>query len=234
MAFRDDLRALVDIKFKSQWTTREGRVVPDEASLKLGNDGINIDATVLYADLSDSTKLVDQMSATFAAEVYGTFLACASRIIRANGGAITAFDGDRVMAVYMGETKELDACVTALRINKAMSEVVRPSLLEHYPANRYVPQHTVGVDSSKLLVIKDGIRGANDLVWVGRAANYAAKMCALNHSHSTYITADVFGMLPANLLTTNIGTTVWEPVRWVPMNNMLIYRTTCVTAGWNT
>ena len=33
----------------------------------------------------------------------------------------------------------------------------------------------LGIDTSKLFVARTGIRKSNDLVWVGRAANYAAK-----------------------------------------------------------
>jgi class 3 adenylate cyclase len=41
----------------------------------------------------------------FAAEIYKSYLISACRIIRDNGGEITAFDGDRVMAVFIGNMK---------------------------------------------------------------------------------------------------------------------------------
>ena len=71
--------------------------------LRFGNDGVNLAATVLYADLSGSTRLVDTKKATFAAEVYKTYLACAARIVKNEGGAVTAYDGDRVMAVFINK-----------------------------------------------------------------------------------------------------------------------------------
>ena len=55
-----------------------------------------------------------------------------------------------------------------------------------------MPRGVIGVDTSKLLVAKTGLRGANDLVWVGRAANYAAKLSALPHAYATYITLEVY------------------------------------------
>jgi len=36
------------------------------------------------------------------------------------------------------------------------------------------------------------VRGANDLVWVGRAANYAAKLSSLPDAFATYITKEVY------------------------------------------
>jgi hypothetical protein len=49
------------------------------------------------------------------------------------------------------------------------------------------------VAKSQLFVARTGIRGSNDLVWVGSAANTAAKMWALRQGdYASYITADVY------------------------------------------
>jgi class 3 adenylate cyclase len=53
----------------------------------------------------------------------------------------------------------------------------------------------VGVDTSQLFIARTGIRGSNDLVWVGNASNNAAKMAALPTTYPSYITADVYGRL---------------------------------------
>jgi class 3 adenylate cyclase len=46
--------------FKEAWATRAGQKVPEPSDLKLGNDAVEFDvATILYADLTGSTKLVD-------------------------------------------------------------------------------------------------------------------------------------------------------------------------------
>ncbi|MDO8802549.1 adenylate/guanylate cyclase domain-containing protein [Phenylobacterium sp.] len=169
--------------------------MPDDKSVTLGNDGIYLDAAVLYADLADSTDMVNSMGAVYAAEVYKTFLTCAARIINREGGTITAYDGDRIMAVFIGDSKNSDAARTALRINWAVSEIIRPAWAAQYTSSLYSLRHVVGVDISRLLVAKTGVRGANDLVWVGRAANYAAKMCALDDVHSSYITSAAYNQL---------------------------------------
>lgn len=142
-------------------------VVPSDDSLKLGNDAVQLDATVLYADLADSTKLVDGRSASFAAEIYKTFLHCAARIVRSESGIITAYDGDRIMAVYIGGAKNTSAVRTALKINHAVSFIINPAKGLQYPNETYALKHVVGIDSSKLFVARTGVRGANDLVWVG-------------------------------------------------------------------
>lgn len=46
--------------------------------------------------------MVDTEAPEFAAHVYKSYLACAARVIRSENGTITAYDGDRIMAVYTG------------------------------------------------------------------------------------------------------------------------------------
>src|SRR5256885_12693111 len=99
MALADELKQEAYDILRKKWETRDGTQVPDTDDVKLGNEAVRLDATVLYADLAESTKLVDQQTWMFAAEMYKIYLYCASRIIRAEGGEITAFDGDRVMGI---------------------------------------------------------------------------------------------------------------------------------------
>jgi class 3 adenylate cyclase len=64
-----------------------------------------------------------------------------------------------------------------------------------FPETTFELKQRVGVDTSKLFIARTGIRGNNDLVWVGNAANHAAKMAALPTRYPTYITAEVYGRL---------------------------------------
>src|SRR5687767_15171278 len=101
MPLKDDLETKAKDIFSSRWEKRSGNVIPGDNSIGLGNDGIEMDGTVLYADLSSSTQLVDTYTPDFAAEIYKTYLFSAARIIRAEGGEVTAYDGDRVMGVFI-------------------------------------------------------------------------------------------------------------------------------------
>src|ERR1700722_14447454 len=105
MGLKSDLETKVKEVFSSNWEKRDGTVIPDDSSLSLGNKGVELDATVLYADLSGSTSLVDSQSQNFSAEIYKTFLHCAAKIIASESGVITAYDGDRVMSVFIGGYK---------------------------------------------------------------------------------------------------------------------------------
>ncbi len=168
--------------------------------------------------------MVDSRSADFAAEVYKSFLFCAARVIQNMGGVITAYDGDRVMAVFLGASKNTSAVKTGLKINWACKYIVQPVKDKFYPANDYRLFHTVGIDTSKILVAKTGVRGSNDLVWVGRAANWAAKLCTLDHSYPTRITKAVYDNMHNEARIGSDGRNMWEERSWTDMNNATIYR----------
>lgn len=192
MGLRGDLEAFAKDAFERGWTVREGQKVPDTQDLKLANDAVKLNATVLYADLAESTSMVQKKRNFFAAEVYKTYLYSAAKVIRAQHGVITAYDGDRVMGVFFGESKNTNAATCALKINYVVRQLLRPALKAQYTESSFVLKHRVGVDTSELFIARTGIRGSNDLVWVGRAANYAAKMAALSTAYPSYISADVY------------------------------------------
>ncbi len=223
MALKEDLQGEVASIFRSTWATRDGNVVPQDTNLKLTNDAVKLDATVLYADLADSTHLVAEQTPSFAAEIYKTFLHCAAKIIRSEGGEISAYDGDRIMAVFLGGQKNTSAVRTAMKIYYARDHIIMPAKQAMYSTNRYVLKHVAGVDTSNLFVARTGVRGANDLVWVGRAANLAAKLATLPDDHATYITQEVYNAMLAEVKTSN-GKTMWEAVRWTGFDNRTIYR----------
>ena len=228
MGLKDDLTNEVDSIFRSRWTEREGSKVPEAEDLKLANDAVKLTGTVLYADLADSTKLVDAKSKTFAAEIYKSFLHCAAKIVRDQGGIVTAYDGDRIMAVYIGNSKNTSAVKTALKIKWAVDEIVNPGIRTIYKESDFYVKHVVGIDTCELLVARTGVRGANDLVWVGSAANYAAKLCALSHSYATYITDRVHNNMHAEVKFSDNGKgqSMWTAFTWNNFNNSRIYGST--------
>jgi len=195
MTLQDELKAYVKATHADQWQRRDGQKVPDTDDLALKNEAVNLDATVLYADLADSTGLVKGRKDWFAAEVYKNYLYCASKIIRSQGGSITAFDGDRVMAVFIDNSKNSNAVKAALKIKWAVDNIINPGIKAQYPNETYVLQQKVGIDTSTLMVARTGIRGSNDLVWVGTAANNAAKLATLDLGYSTYISHASYNML---------------------------------------
>jgi class 3 adenylate cyclase len=231
MALKEELETAVAKVFKEPWTERDGQVVPAPEEIKLGNDAVKLEAAVLYADMADSTQLVDDYSGGFAAEVYKSYLTCAAKMIKSEGGAITAYDGDRVMAVFIGGSKNTAAARSALKINGALHNIINPALVKQYPEESFRVKHHIGVDTSSLFISRIGVRNDNDLVWVGRAANYAAKLCAIEETNTVFITDDVFRMLHDNVKKGgNPRQLMWRLRKWNQMGDKPIYSSTWT---WN-
>lgn len=215
MGLADDIREEVQDILNTNWKERDGQKVPDAEDVKLGNDAVKLTGTVLYADLAESTEMVDGYKNWFAAEMYKAYLLSACRIIRNQGGAITAFDGDRVMAVFIGDRKNSAAAKAGLQINHAVLKIINDEVAKKYTKNPFQMKHAVGIDTSELFVARTGIRGSNDLVWVGRAANYAAKLCSLRTgNYATWITASVYNMLNDESKYSSDGTCMWDAKTW--------------------
>lgn len=191
-----ELESLVDDILSTDWKRRKGQKVPEAEDVSLGNDAVELEGTVLYADLAESTGLVEGYKDWFAAEVYKAYLMCACELIRNNGGVITAFDGDRVMAVFIGDLKNSSAAKCALQINHIVTQIINPRIKKKFVNTSFELRQSVGIDTSSLFVARTGVRGSNDLVWVGRSANYAAKLCSLRDgNYATFITSEVFQRL---------------------------------------
>lgn len=230
MGLKDDLASEVKATFSQQWDVQETKSVPAPEDLRLNaNHAKDLEtATVLYADLDGSTNMVDGYQWEFSAEVYKTFLRCAAQVIRSEGGVITAYDGDRVMAVFTGGSKNTSAVRCALKINYAVSNIIQPALNAQYCNTNFNLKHVVGIDMSQLRTARIGVRGDNDLVWIGRAANYAAKLT--NESGMpTWITKAVYDQIHDEVKFHN-GQDMWQLRYWSSMKNMPIY---CSTYWWN-
>ena len=228
MSLKSDLELEVKNIFAEPFVTRDGQKVPDTDDLKLCNDAVKLTGTVLYADISDSTKLVDGYKHHFSAEVYKSFLRCAAKIIRGEGGAITAFDGDRVMAAFIGDSKNSTAARVGLKIHWAVDKIINPAVMKQYSNTTFQLKHTVGIDTSEMFIVRGGIRGSNDLLWISKAANHAAKLGTLSHDTPTWITEAVYNGLNEKSKFSN-GTNMWQRRSWTQMGGKTVY---CSSYWW--
>jgi adenylate cyclase len=224
-----ELTTAVDSIVRARWELRAGQVIPETEDITLGNSGVTLEATVLYADLADSTELAlyDQ---EIAAEVCKAYLVGTTRLIKAAGGEIRSFDGDRVMGVFMGKSKNTSAAKAALKINYFFTKVLEPAFLSFYGRLKDSPfkfAQSVGIDTGEIRAVRAGIRNSNDLVWVGRAPNIAAKLSGIREpDYSTYITEAVYDKLHDSAKLYG-GQEMWERCSWAngePYGTGTVYR----------
>jgi len=179
MTFRDDLMTARDAIVKSNFTVRDGSVVPTTADVGY-NEAVKLQATYLYADLIDSSGLVAISPQLTVGKILRLYLDLNVRIIRKNGGGIRSFDGDRVMGIFVGITRFDQAVKTAMQIKWACNNIIQPEIVKRYQSianNAWTIRPACGIATGDALVVRGGVRRAdNDLVSVGLAPNLAAKL----------------------------------------------------------
>lgn len=196
MGLRDDIERAVQNVVGSNWNIRDGTVVPTTNDIALKNGAVRLEAVYLYADMARSTELARDFQRTTAAKVLRAYLDATCRVIRARGGEIRSFDGDRVMAIFVGDDKNTQAGKAGLQIHYVVEKIVRPEVERRLPSIQtynFVVSHCVGVDVGTALIVRGGVRGSNDLVSAGRAPNIAAKLSDMRKApYRTYVTNRVF------------------------------------------
>src|ERR1700731_581351 len=128
MGLADDITTAVARVVSTPWVIRNGTVVPVTENVTLKDGAVLVDAVYLYADMSDSTGLARDFPRETAGKVIRAYLDATCRVIRAEHGEIRSFDGDRVMAIFMGSLKNTTAARTGLKIHHAVSNIVRPAV----------------------------------------------------------------------------------------------------------
>lgn len=224
MSFGDELRDKVDEIVRYNWSSRDGRVVPDTGGLAFKSEGVYFDrATILYADLRGSTDMVHRKKWWYSAEVYKAFLYCAGRIIRRKQGVITSYDGDRIMAIFVGGSQTSNAARAALKLNHAVSKIINPRFVATYGDNHIKIRHTVGIDTSKIWAVKTGVRADHDVVWIGRAANIAAKLSEVNSDKPSWVTQAAYRKMSDEVKISKDNRAMWTRATWSDHNDAVVY-----------
>lgn len=208
----DDLVQRLEECFDTPFDMRLGRKTPHVDRLSLKSGGVVYDGTVLYADVVGSSTLGERFGYEGSAKIIQGFLLAASRLVTAWEGTVTAYDGDRVMAVFGGDDQEDNAVATALSLTYVIRHHLNPILNDAFgkPSIARHLVHCCGIDAGDMLAVKVGMRGHTDLFWSGRPANLAAKLCSHRKpAFATIITSRVFQSIDPDLKRSS-DTAYWK------------------------
>jgi adenylate cyclase len=183
MALLEELNGKIDDCVRQPYEIEEISIVPDTDNSKLtfGNKGLTCEYAFLFIDIRKSSQLHELYGFTKAAKIYQSFHDINVRVIEENSGSVRAFDGDRVMGVFVGASKNSNAVKAAMQIQWAIRNILNPKLGTKITCGG-------GIDYGKILVSKIGKgrnKNNNDLVWIGKADNYASHLA--NEAKNTII-----------------------------------------------
>lgn len=204
----------VDTLFDTTFNEREGRVVPTTEDVALKDGAVKIDATFLYADLAGSAKLSSVCPWSTTAKIIRAFLDCSTRLIVKHGGEIRSFDGDRVMGVFIGDAKNSNAASCGREIHWAVRKIISPKARAKFDSvknNDIEIRSCSGVDTGEVRAVRSGIRNNNDLIWIGKAASFAAKLSDVRDTgYQTYISSRVYNKLNDQAKLCRDGNNAWS------------------------
>lgn len=212
MNWTDELNSWVQEIFKTNFDSRDGEVVPETDTVKLSDGSVKVDATFLYADLAGSSDLTQACPWNTTAKIIRSYLFCAVKLVREWGGEIRSFDGDRVMGVFMGDMKNTHASYCAREIDWTVTHVINPRAKEQFKSisdNAINLQHCIGLDTGEARAVRAGIRNNSDLIWVGKAPSFAAKLSDIrDYPNEVYISSRVHRKL-SNDAKFSDGKDIW-------------------------
>lgn len=224
----DEISRDVQNTIDTQWNKRNGNKIPNTEDIALAGGAVEIDATFLYADLASSSKMAKELDRRVTAKILKSFLAAVSKLVKHNGGKIVSFDGDRVMGVFYGTSKNSDAAKCALQIKHVVQNVIKTKFENKYETVRnasFSINHGVGVDTGTVFAVRGGVRGDNDIIWIERAPNLAAKLSDLRETpYQTFITKRVYDWLSDSSKYSG-DKDMWEQRTWTFLNESItVYR----------
>lgn len=230
MSDKEEFVKGVDGYFEGAYEVTSGTVIPNIADIPFGKVGRELDLTMMFIDIRESTKIVDSFRRVTAAKMYKSFLWGVAKIARDNNGELRSFNGDGVLMAFIGPSKQNNAVKAAMQMKWFCTEVLKPRIESYFKNNSELADMEfnfgIGIDSGKVLVVRGGIKGENnnDLVWVGNATNYAVKLSNRSiDGYHIYISKEVYTALDdSHKLGGSPKRNMWEARTW---NEMDIYRT---------
>ncbi len=213
MALKDDLTNSVKGILGKTFKERDGQKIPTSEDISLTDGAVKLDAAFLYADLAGSGMIAKQCPWDTTAKIIRAYLDCATRIIRAHGGEIRSFDGDRVMGVFIGEAKRTNAVKSAMKIQWATEHIIEPEAKSRFNSvknNDVKIKQACGVDVGISRAVRAGIRNNNDIIWIGRPPSFAAKLSDnREYPYCTFISEAVYKNMADETKFAN-GNSMWE------------------------
>jgi class 3 adenylate cyclase len=122
-----------------------------------------------------------------------------------------------MLAFFTGDGRSSAASKSAMHVSWFVTEILGAQFLTYFRNNRKALGQALdftigcGIDDGYVFAVRVGIRGSNDVAWVGRCTNIAAKLASRVEPLSTVlITQDVYSRL--NKASKYHGATdMWSP-----------------------
>jgi class 3 adenylate cyclase len=190
--------------------------VPLPENIPLGNSAAELEATTLFLDVRQSSDITNSFRRQTAAKMMKAYFSGSVKIINSNKGYVRSFNGDGMLALFMGDRRSNNAVRAAMQVKRFVLNVLEPQFRRYFANNQQALGRALdfsvgaGLDEGTILAVRVGIKGTNDVAWVGRCTNTSAKLSNITRSpQNIAITRAVYERLDDDRKFSN-GTHVWS------------------------
>ena len=212
-----DLQRKTDEHLSGTYETYKPRGVPEPGDIPLGKKAAQLEATALFIDLRQSSDITNSFRRQTAAKMFKSYFDGAVRITNAHSGTVRSFNGDGMLALFVGDFRSSNAAKAAMETVWFVREVLRPKFQRYFANNRSALGQDLsfdigcGLDDGVIYAVRVGIRGTNDVSWVGRCTNTAAKLSnGTLHPNNIAITREAYNRLHESRKTSTDGRRMWS------------------------
>ena len=167
--------------------------IPSEEQFKIEiQQWIKIkDVVCVYIDLASSTKINIQENQKLAAHIFDSYIKSIVKIFKEYQCKYIDIQGDGCFALFDGVDRINRAIVAAATIKTLLSR--NTNYFSKFVSNQLNSTNLslrIGIHQGNILAKKAGIRGENEVIWLGDAASIASKICNLKNYENNNFKSD--------------------------------------------
>jgi class 3 adenylate cyclase len=217
MGFKSDLKEMVSEYLEGDYKTYKPEGVPKPEDIPLGNEAAKIEATALFIDIRQSSNITNTFRRQTAAKMVKGYFDGSVRIIRVHNGEVRSFNGDGMLGLFVGGSRSTNAVKAAMQIDWFVGNVLKPEIARYFEDNQGASDQGLefnvgcGLDDGHIFAVRVGIRGTNDVAWVGRCTNTAAKVASdVSRARNIAITRAVYERINKSHKYDTSGKHIWS------------------------
>jgi class 3 adenylate cyclase len=177
MATNQDIVDKIEGYLNESYTRTETYGVPKVNDLTFGNSVKKMPhAVVMFIDMRKSRKILSDASDFWSIKIHKSFIRAVTHCLEKRDGHMRSFNGDGILAFFVGENAASRAVKSAMEIKGFVREL-NELLLER---DLKKVDFGIGIAQGKVQVAKSGKGGDNqtrqDLIWIGLPVYVAVEL----------------------------------------------------------
>jgi len=183
MGTNQEILEQIEEYLAESYTRSDTNIVPKRDDLTFGNTVKKmVHAKAFYIDMRKSRKILSDASTFWSIKIHKAFLGAVTYCIERREGHLRSFNGDGLLAFFIGENAGSRAIRTAMDIKGfvlKINEILNNNDIENIDFG-------IGIAQSEVLVAKSGKAGDDqtrqDLIWVGISVYVAVELSEFGKS----------------------------------------------------